>query len=153
MDTKRYVCGKYSVTVATEGRGLEAYATVNVGNKTLRSSILNVNGIMSQILTEDQMDFGGFDDSWFEFETSQEAGIAFGYAIDLFSQFHEDVEEALDDDRLAGEWEEAKPQFSECGCCGAYHRVEFNGDCRNDAERFAPQVLDEKYGVDGWEVE
>jgi len=24
----------------------------------------------------------------------------------------------------------------ECGCCGAYHRVEYRGDCRNDAERF-----------------
>lgn len=28
------------------------------------------------------------------------------------------------------------PDLDECGCCGAYHRAEFVGDCRNDAERF-----------------
>jgi hypothetical protein len=28
------------------------------------------------------------------------------------------------------------PQFYECGICGAYHRAEWNGDCREDAERF-----------------
>ena len=27
-------------------------------------------------------------------------------------------------------------ELEECGCCGAYHRPEFQGDCRNDAERF-----------------
>jgi hypothetical protein len=25
----------------------------------------------------------------------------------------------------------------ECGCCSGWHRVEFNGDCRQDDERFA----------------
>jgi hypothetical protein len=25
--------------------------------------------------------------------------------------------------------------FVECGCCGAYHRSDFNGDCREDSER------------------
>ena len=25
----------------------------------------------------------------------------------------------------------------ECGCCGAWHRAEYDGDCHNDAERFA----------------
>lgn len=24
----------------------------------------------------------------------------------------------------------------DCGCCGAFHRVSYLGDCRNDAERF-----------------
>lgn len=27
--------------------------------------------------------------------------------------------------------------FIECGCCGSYHRTDFDGDCREDAERFA----------------
>lgn len=27
--------------------------------------------------------------------------------------------------------------FVECGCCGAYHRTDFTGDCREDAERYA----------------
>lgn len=27
-------------------------------------------------------------------------------------------------------------EVTECGCCGAYHRKEYSGDCRNDAERF-----------------
>ena len=26
--------------------------------------------------------------------------------------------------------------FVECGCCGAYHRTDFNGDCRENSERF-----------------
>ena len=25
--------------------------------------------------------------------------------------------------------------FAECGCCGAYHRTDFAGDCREDSER------------------
>lgn len=25
--------------------------------------------------------------------------------------------------------------FVECGCCGAWHRADFNGDCREDSER------------------
>lgn len=25
--------------------------------------------------------------------------------------------------------------FVECGCCGAYHRTDFRGDCREDTER------------------
>lgn len=27
-------------------------------------------------------------------------------------------------------------QFIECGCCGAYHRADFQGDCREDSERY-----------------
>jgi hypothetical protein len=26
--------------------------------------------------------------------------------------------------------------IEECGCCGAYHRQGFAGDCRDDSERF-----------------
>jgi hypothetical protein len=26
--------------------------------------------------------------------------------------------------------------FVECGCCGAYHRTDFYGDCRENSERF-----------------
>lgn len=26
--------------------------------------------------------------------------------------------------------------FTECGCCGAYHRTDFEGDCREDGERY-----------------
>ncbi len=25
--------------------------------------------------------------------------------------------------------------FFECGCCGAYHRTDFRGDCRENSER------------------
>ena len=25
--------------------------------------------------------------------------------------------------------------FVECGCCGAYHRADFHGDCRENSER------------------
>lgn len=36
--------------------------------------------------------------------------------------------------------------FYECGCCGMYHPAQFNGDCRDDANRYAPEDL-----PDGWE--
>lgn len=28
--------------------------------------------------------------------------------------------------------------IEECGCCEHYHRVDFYGDCRDDAERIWP---------------
>lgn len=27
-------------------------------------------------------------------------------------------------------------EFVECGCCSAYHKKDYDGDCRNDAERY-----------------
>ncbi len=35
--------------------------------------------------------------------------------------------------------------FYQCGICGAYHRAAFDGDCRDDSERFNPEDLPE-----GW---
>lgn len=29
-----------------------------------------------------------------------------------------------------------KEDYSECGCCGQFHRSNYWGDCRNDEERF-----------------
>ncbi len=26
--------------------------------------------------------------------------------------------------------------YYECGCCGAYHKIDFFGDCRDNSERF-----------------
>ena len=43
------------------------------------------------------------------------------------------------------------PSFVECGSCGAYHKVDFYGDCRDDGERFGPDQLDEQYGPFGWQ--
>lgn len=35
----------------------------------------------------------------------------------------------------------------ECGCCSSYHRADFKGDCRDDAERFAdPEDAEVKLG-------
>ena len=34
-----------------------------------------------------------------------------------------------------------KPVFYECDICGSLHRWEFNGDCREDSERFAPDEI------------
>ncbi len=45
----------------------------------------------------------------------------------------------------------AKPKFYECGICGHCHPAEWNGDCREDANRFTNQQLDDKYGQDGWQ--
>jgi hypothetical protein len=44
--------------------------------------------------------------------------------------------------------------FYECGICRCYHPVEFDGDCREDSQRFTAGELDELYGGTGWnEVE
>lgn len=43
------------------------------------------------------------------------------------------------------------PKFYECGICGHCHPIEWNGDCREDANRFTNQQLDDKYGQNGWE--
>jgi len=43
------------------------------------------------------------------------------------------------------------PQFFRCGCCECFHSRDFYGDCRNDAERFAMDELDEALGAFNWE--
>ncbi len=40
----------------------------------------------------------------------------------------------------------------ECGCCGHLHKAEFDGECRERNSRFTPDMLDERYGVAGWEI-
>ena len=43
-----------------------------------------------------------------------------------------------------------KPEFYECGICSCWHSAAWNGDCREDAARFFPDDLGERYGADGW---
>ncbi len=40
--------------------------------------------------------------------------------------------------------------FIECGCCGAFHRTDFYGDCREDSERY-PELPDD--GIEVFDVE
>ena len=42
------------------------------------------------------------------------------------------------------------PTFYECGICGSYHSILWDGDCRQDNARFDPYDLDAKYGSNGW---
>jgi hypothetical protein len=41
------------------------------------------------------------------------------------------------------------PVFYNCGCCGQYHPINWDGDCRDDDNRFFADELDEKYGSNG----
>jgi hypothetical protein len=43
-----------------------------------------------------------------------------------------------------------KPQYYECGICGSWHSAQWNGDCREDGARFAPDELDAKFGPYSW---
>jgi hypothetical protein len=43
------------------------------------------------------------------------------------------------------------PKFYECGICGAWHSLAWDGDCREDGARFFADELDAKYGMMGWE--
>lgn len=44
-----------------------------------------------------------------------------------------------------------RPQFYSCGICDHCHPIDWNGDCRDDANRFTSAALDERYGPEGWE--
>jgi hypothetical protein len=44
----------------------------------------------------------------------------------------------------------AKPKFYECGICNSYHPVLWDGDCRDDENRFNHDDLNDKYGFIGW---
>lgn len=43
------------------------------------------------------------------------------------------------------------PTYVECGCCGHFHRLDYQGDCRNDDERFTFADLDAKHGEGNWD--
>lgn len=38
-----------------------------------------------------------------------------------------------------------KLKLVECGCCGFYHREDYCGDCRNDAERYYDYFIDDDF--------
>lgn len=40
--------------------------------------------------------------------------------------------------------------YIECGCCGAFHRTDFHGDCREDSERYLEVPED---GIEVFELE
>lgn len=44
------------------------------------------------------------------------------------------------------------PVYYECEICGHCHPWSWNGDCRDDANRFTGDQLDEKHGQDGYEL-
>jgi hypothetical protein len=46
----------------------------------------------------------------------------------------------------------ALPTYYECGICGCYHPREWDGDCRENENRFAPDELDARHGPLGWDA-
>lgn len=42
-------------------------------------------------------------------------------------------------------------KFYPCGICNCYHPHDWDGDCRDDDNRFMMDELDKKYGWNGWE--
>lgn len=42
--------------------------------------------------------------------------------------------------------------FYLCGCCEHYHPVTWDGDCRDDNNRYTTDQLDEKFGRDWKDV-
>lgn len=43
-------------------------------------------------------------------------------------------------------------RYLECGCCGWYHKEGYEGDCRNDDERYTLKELDFFSTTDDFEV-
>lgn len=46
----------------------------------------------------------------------------------------------------------SKPKFYACEICGHAHPWDWNGDCRDNANRFSDDDLDQKYGPDGYDL-
>lgn len=46
----------------------------------------------------------------------------------------------------------SQPIYYECGICDCIHPWDFQGDCRDDANRFAMDELEEKHGGLGFEL-
>lgn len=44
-----------------------------------------------------------------------------------------------------------RPKYYRCGICDHWHSAEWNGDCREDENRFFIDQIDEKHGEDGWD--
>lgn len=45
-----------------------------------------------------------------------------------------------------------KRVYYECGICGHVHPWNWNGDCREDANRFSLNDLDDRFSEDGYEL-
>jgi hypothetical protein len=43
-----------------------------------------------------------------------------------------------------------KVEYYLCGCCECYHPAKWDGDCRENANRYAMDELDTKHGPLGW---
>ncbi len=43
------------------------------------------------------------------------------------------------------------PIYYLCEICGAHHPWKWNGDCRDDANRFTYESLDVLHGPNGWD--
>ncbi len=44
-----------------------------------------------------------------------------------------------------------RPQYYRCGICDHWHNAKWDGDCREDENRFFIEQIDEKHGQDGWD--
>lgn len=42
------------------------------------------------------------------------------------------------------------PKFYACGICDHYHPATWDGDCRDDQNRWTVEQLDRAFGVIGW---
>lgn len=46
---------------------------------------------------------------------------------------------------------EKKAMYKECGICGHFHPLDFDGDCRDDETRFTAEAIDSVHGVGNWD--
>jgi hypothetical protein len=43
--------------------------------------------------------------------------------------------------------------YQECDWCGHYHPAGWDGDCKDDAERYSEEQLNEMHGENGWQLQ
>ncbi len=104
----KFTCGKYRLEIERSQYtlGLTAYTTDDQGRE-LRASVIQVSGILGEILTYDQAESQSsqYEENDLGFDTEEEADFAeLNLRHMLEPQYSASIEKNLDDDRAAGEW-------------------------------------------------
>lgn len=100
-----FQCGKYKVELTTESDDGEYFLEITATHPDGGVSMVNnVNGIMGEILSEEQIESGMFDDPPWMFALKRDRWFAAENAKALFMSNPTGVEKCLDADYEDGGW-------------------------------------------------
>lgn len=101
----KFNCGGYSVFLETDTEdGFWMELSAIAPNGIDASNVGTINGIMGNILSEEQIESGRFDDEPWEFRDEAELTLAYKWAEKLFGEDPKYVAGCLDKDYVEGGW-------------------------------------------------